>query len=98
MIAKGKTDPVALVLIPGPWTNTRDYNLEESIILDMAVDFRGKEIDPLREAQIREAATQIRNTGLSRVAGVGKFCQRNHSHELKAGEILAAGLPGAPSI
>jgi len=26
---------------------------------------------------------------------VGKFCQRNHSHELKAGEILAAGLPGA---
>ena len=33
--------------------------------------------------------------GLSRVAVVGKFCQRNHSHELKAGEILAAALPGA---
>ena len=95
MIAEGKTDPVALVLIPGPGTNPRDYNLGESIILDGAIDFRGSEIDPLREAQIKDAASQIKDKGLSRVAVVGKFCQRNHSHELKAGEILAAGLPGA---
>jgi len=95
MIAEGKTDPVALVLIPGPGTNPKDYNLGESIILDGAIDFRGKEIDPLRERQIKEAASQISDRGLSRVAVVGKFCQRNHSHELKAGEILAAALPGA---
>ena len=95
MIAEGKTDPVALLLIPGPGTNPKDYALGESIILDGAIDFRGKEIDPLRESQIKEAASQIRNKGLSRVAVVGKFCQRNHSHELKAGEILAAALPGA---
>ena len=95
MIAEGKTDPVALVLIPGPGTNPKDYSLGESIILDGAIDFRGKEIDPLRECQIKEAASQIRGKGFSRVAVVGKFCQRNHSHELKAGEILAAGLPGA---
>jgi N-methylhydantoinase A/oxoprolinase/acetone carboxylase beta subunit len=95
MIAEGKTDPVALVLIPGPGTNPKDYNLGESIILDGAIDFRGSEIDQLREAQIRDAASQIKDKGLSRVAVVGKFCQRNHSHELKAGEILAAGLPEA---
>ncbi|HQJ80750.1 MAG TPA: hydantoinase/oxoprolinase family protein, partial [Methanothrix sp.] len=95
MIAEGKTDPVALVLIPGPGTNPKDYSLGESIILDGAIDFRGKEIDPLRENQIKEAATKIKDKGLSRVAVVGKFCQRNHSHELKAGEILAAALPGA---
>ena len=95
MIAEGKTDPVALVLIPGPGTNPRDYALGESIILDGAIDFRGKEIDPLRENQIKEAASRISDKGFSRVAVVGKFCQRNHSHELKAGEILAAGLPGA---
>jgi len=95
MIAEGKTDPVALVLIPGPGTNPRDYALGESIILDGAIDFRGKEIDPLRESQIKEAASQIREKGFSRVAVVGKFCQRNHSHEQKAGEILAAALPGA---
>jgi N-methylhydantoinase A len=95
MIAEGKTDPVALVLIPGPGTNPKDYSLGESIILDGAIDFRGKEIDPLREGQIKEAASQIRDKGFSRVALVGKFCQRNHSHELKAGEILAAAMPGA---
>jgi len=95
MIAEGKTDPVALVLIPGPGTNPRDYALGESIILDGAIDFRGKEIEKLREPQIKEAGASIRGQGLSRVAVVGKFCQRNHAHELKVGEILAAALPGA---
>ncbi len=95
MIAEGKTDPVALVLIPGPGTNPRDYALGESTILDGAIDFRGKEIDKLKESQIKEAATQIRARGLSRVAVVGKFCQRNHAHELKVGELMAAALPGS---
>jgi N-methylhydantoinase A/oxoprolinase/acetone carboxylase beta subunit len=95
MIAEGKTDPVALVLIPGPGTNPRDYALGESIILDGAIDFRGKEIDRLKESQIKEAGASIRAQGLSRVAVVGKFCQRNHAHELLVGEILAAALPGA---
>ena len=36
----------------------------------------------------REAAARIAAQGLSRVAVVGKFCQRNHSHELKAGEMV----------
>lgn len=95
MIAEGKTDPVALVLIPGPGTNPRDYALGESIILDGAIDFRGKEIDRLKESQIKEAASRIRAKGLSRVAVVGKFCQRNHAHELLVGETLACALPGS---
>ena len=64
-----------------------------SLVLDGAIDFRGKEIDVLREPQIKEAASKIKAQGKSRVAVVGKFCQRNHSHELKAGEILASALP-----
>ena len=94
MIAEKKTDPVALVLIPGPGTNPRDYNLGESIILDGAIDFRGKEIDRLNEAQIREAAARIQESGLSKVAVVGKFCQRNPAHEDKISQILAQSLPG----
>ena len=90
MIAEGKTDTVALVLIPGPGTNPKNYALGESIILDGAIDFRGKEIDRLNESQIKEAASNIRGQGLSHVAVVGKFCQRNHSHELKVSEILVS--------
>ena len=95
MIAEGKTDPVALVLIPGPGTNPKDYNLGDAYILDGAIDFRGKEIDKLKESQIKEVASKISARGLSRVAVVGKFCQRNHAHEQKVSEILAASLPGA---
>lgn len=95
MIAEGKTDPVALVLIPGPGTNPRDYALGESIILDGAIDFRGKEIDRLKEHQIKEAASKIQDKGLSRVAVVGKFCQRNHAHELLVCKTLASLVPGS---
>lgn len=95
MIAEGKTDPVALVLIPGPGTNPKDYPLGEAYILDGAIDYRGREIDKLKEPQIKDVAAQISSKGFSRVAVVGKFSQRNHAHEKKVGEIMANALPGA---
>jgi N-methylhydantoinase A len=96
MIAEGKTDPVALMLIPGPGTNPKDYNLGPDVtILDGAIDYRGREIQKLNESQIREAASGISARGFRKMAIVGKFCQRNHAHELKAGEIVSGALPGA---
>jgi len=95
MIAEGKTDPVALVLIPGPGMNPKDYRLGDAIILDGAMDFRGREIAKLKEAQIKDAASKISGQGQSRVAVVGKFSQRNHAHEKKVGAIIAEILPDA---
>jgi N-methylhydantoinase A len=89
MIAEGKADPVALMLIPGPGTNPRDYSLGQNVwIVDGAIDYRGREIDKLNPSQIKDAATDIAGRGFNKVAIVGKFGQRNHSHELKAGEIM----------
>jgi N-methylhydantoinase A len=96
MIAEGKTDPVALMLIPGPGTNPGDYNLGPDVtILDGAIDYRGREIQKLNEFQIEEAAEKLNQKGFEKVAIVGKFGQRNHVQELKAGEIVATAMPGA---
>lgn len=96
MIAEGKTDPVALMLIPGPGANPKDYNLGPDVtILDGAIDYRGREIQKLNESQIKEAASGLSARGFQKVAIVGKFGQRNHAHELKAGEIVAGALSNA---
>jgi len=96
MIAEGKTDPVALMLIPGPGTNPEDYRLgKDATILKGAIDYRGREIQKLDEAEVKQAAADISGKGYSKIAVVGKFGQRNHAHELKAKEIVAATIPGA---
>ena len=95
MIAEGKTDPVALVLIPGPGTNPKDYHLGQDVfILGGAIDYRGREIQKLNESQVKSTALEIGSKGFKKIAVVGKFGQRNHVHELKAGEIVASVVPG----
>ncbi len=95
MIAEGKTDPVALVLIPGPGTNPKDYHLGQDVfILDGAIDYRGREIQKLNESQVKSTALELANKGFKKIAVVGKFGQRNHVHELKAADIVASVVPG----
>lgn len=88
LIAEGKTDRVALLLIPGPGVNPASYIFPDSFYLKGAMDFRGREIQPLDEAEVRETVNRIREQGFSRAAVVSKFGQRNPSHELRIEEIL----------
>jgi N-methylhydantoinase A len=93
MIAEGKADPVALVLIPGPGINPADYHLgEEAFILGGAVDFRGREIKSLTEAEAEAAASRAAAMGFCRAAIVGKFSHRNPSQELEVQEIFSRRL------
>ncbi|AKB74363.1 N-methylhydantoinase (ATP-hydrolyzing) [Methanosarcina lacustris Z-7289] len=94
LIAEGKTDRVALLLIPGPGVNPESYVFPDSFYLKGAMDFRGREIQPLDEAEVRETVNLIRVQGFSRVAVVSKFGQRNPSHELRIKEILMEMYPG----
>jgi N-methylhydantoinase A/oxoprolinase/acetone carboxylase beta subunit len=88
LIAEGKTDRVALLLIPGPGVNPASYVFPDSFYLKGAMDYRGREIQLLDEAEVRETVNQIREQGFLRTAVVSKFGQRNPSHELRIQEIL----------
>ncbi len=94
LIAEGKTDPVALVLIPGPGINPASYTFPDSFYLKGAMDYRGREIQPLDETEIRKAVDLIRKSGFSRAAILSKFGQRNPSHELRIEEIFREIHPG----
>jgi N-methylhydantoinase A/oxoprolinase/acetone carboxylase beta subunit len=93
LIAEGKTDRVALLLIPGPGVNPASYVFPDSFYLKGAMDYRGREIQPLDEAEVRNAVNQIKEQGFSRAAVVSKFGQRNPSHELRIQEILREMYP-----
>ncbi len=94
LIAEGKTDRVALMLIPGPGVNPASYVFPDSFYLKGAMDYRGREIQPLDEAEVRETVNRVREQGFSRAAVVSKFGQRNPSHELRIEEILWEMHPG----
>lgn len=93
LIAEGKTDRVAMLLIPGPGINPTSYTFPDSFYLKGAMDYRGREIQPLDEAEIRKTVGLIRELGFSRAAVVSKFGQRNPSHELRIEEIFREIYP-----
>ncbi len=94
LIAEGKTDPVALIIEPGPGMNPEGYNLGGEVhIIRGAIDYRGREIQPLDESQVKNAAAKISERGYRKVAVVSKFGQRNHNHEEKMREIVQRTIP-----
>jgi len=95
LIATNTVDPVALVLIPGPGLNPGNYKFKaaQSYILSGAVDYRGREIEPLKENEIKACLEAIKKEGIKRVAIVGKFSQRNKSHEQAVASYFASHAP-----
>ncbi|MCR4400232.1 MAG: hydantoinase/oxoprolinase family protein [Syntrophomonadaceae bacterium] len=94
VLATGSGDATALLLIPGPGLNLRSMEqLPHTYIIDGAIDFRGRETRSLDEGQVEAAAAAAVEQGISRVAVVGKFSQRNNSHERRARELITGLFP-----
>jgi N-methylhydantoinase A/oxoprolinase/acetone carboxylase beta subunit len=95
MIATNNVDPVGLVLIPGPGRNPSTYNFEvpHTFVLSGAINYRGKEIDSLKDSEIISCIEQVKQAGLRRVAIVGKFSQRNKTHEQTVANLFAKHCP-----
>ncbi len=94
LIAEGKIDPVALVLEPGPGMNPDDYTLGDEIhIIRGAIDYRGREIQPLDEKQMKNVASTLVDRGYDKIAVVSKFGQRNPAHEERMKAIITGVSP-----
>ena len=86
LIAEGKTDKVALLLIPGPGVNPASYTFPDSFYLKGSMDYRGREIQALDENEVVETVNTIKELGYSRAAIISKFGQRNPAHEFRIEE------------
>ncbi|HHW44938.1 hydantoinase/oxoprolinase family protein [Desulfofundulus thermobenzoicus] len=82
LIAEKKYDPVGLILMPGPGLCQNLYRFPTHMhVIQGAIDYRGREILPLRMTEVDEAAGELAAGGYSKVAIVGKFSSRNNRHE-----------------
>lgn len=94
LLATGGGDRAALILIPGPGLNWHKMEfLPYTYIARGATDFRGRIIEPLDQGQIEEIGKLIVAADIHKVAVVGKFSQRNSSHERQVAAILKERHP-----
>ncbi len=93
LLAEDKAERVGLVLIPGPGANPSEYQLPAAYLIAGAIDYRGREIAPVDEAEVSAIGKTLQAGGYSKVAVVGKFCQRNPEHERTVEAILREVCP-----
>ncbi len=93
LVAEKKHHPVALLLMPGPGRKMQQYRESDVHILSGAIDYRGREVVPLSEAEVLKAIEDLDQKGYRKVAVVGKFSPRNNKHELAIKKIIEKHRP-----
>lgn len=89
IIAENKYPSVELILIPGPGLNYENYDFAGiSNFIKGAIDYRGREITPIDNDEVQSVAEKIQNSGICRIAVIGKFSNRNNVHEVNVKNIL----------
>jgi N-methylhydantoinase A len=59
------------------------------------IDYTGAELEPLDEDAVREAAAELRATGVSSIAVCYLFCFMNPAHERRTGALISEVFPEA---
>ncbi|WP_165847716.1 hydantoinase/oxoprolinase family protein [Ammonifex thiophilus] len=95
LVAKKELPPVGLVLIPGGGVDPSlfYYGAASTLEIRGMVDFRGRELVPVDEKEVEEAARLLCRQGLKRVAVVGKFSSRYPAQEERVAEWLRRIAP-----
>lgn len=94
LLATNAAESPALILIPGPGLPNSAYELfPHSYFVKGTIDFRGRETEKLDIAEVKAVIEEINKQGISKVAVIGKFSNRNNQHEQAVGDIIAAAYP-----
>lgn len=89
LLATGKGERTALILMPGYGLPHAAYRLSpDTFFLRGAIDFRGREIEPLSQDEVASLAVKLKEQGIKRAAIAGKFSNRNRSHEDQVTHLL----------
>lgn len=96
LLATHSAEAPALILIPGPGLpNVYQKIFPHSYVVKGSIDFRGRETEGLVRQEIENAVDEIRSAGLSKIAVVGKFSNRNRQHEQTVRDLIQQIYPEA---
>jgi N-methylhydantoinase A/oxoprolinase/acetone carboxylase beta subunit len=88
-IAEGKLAKTGVVVSAGPGIDPANFRIGSHYhCVSGSIDHRGREIQPLREAEIQEIGARFLAEGIRLAAVISKFSVRNPDHELKMAQIL----------
>ena len=92
-IVQDKTQPVGMIVAGGPGLDPEFYRTNSNYFsVAGSIDHRGREIEPIDPAEIKDITAHLKTNGIEQVGVVGKFSVRNPSHELEIGNILKSSF------
>lgn len=89
-IAEKKSDSAGMIVAAGPGLDPELFRTcDNYIVVDGALDHRGREIKKINKNQIVEAAKKLKEKGVRHVGVVTKFSTRNPEHENEIASIIS---------
>jgi N-methylhydantoinase A/oxoprolinase/acetone carboxylase beta subunit len=92
-IAQGCIPNVGMIVSSGPGIDPEYFRTHQNYAaVRGCIDHRGREIEPIDPAQIRDAAKGFLEQGITHLGIVGKFSVRNPAHEIAIQQVLPPGF------
>ncbi|WP_054696980.1 hydantoinase/oxoprolinase family protein [Syntrophomonas palmitatica] len=94
ILATGQGEDTALILLPGYGLPHDAYQISPATYyLKGAIDFRGREIEPLEPGELKAVCREIADSGVKRAAVAAKFANRNDSLEKQVRDYINRQYP-----
>jgi N-methylhydantoinase A len=92
-IVQNKIPEVGIIVSSGPGIDPRYFQTNAHYFpISGSIDHRGREVEPVDPAEIRQVSQELRARGIRHLGVVGKFSVRNPAHELQIKAHLGDGF------